>query len=102
MPDPLYVLMPPKKCADALPLGLWKALTATLATRFDKPASHIRKFFPKETRVVQYGRARRLEGGDTIQAHKIVIPQTDSRDMTFVRVCALIHIVYLISHLPFY
>jgi hypothetical protein len=84
--DPLFILTPPKQSVVILPLFLWKTLTATLATRFDKPAAVIRKLIPKTTYFVQYGRAQQLEGGDTIHAHEVIPLKSDSRDMSFVRV----------------
>jgi hypothetical protein len=69
-----------------LPLSLWKTLTATLATRFDKPAAVIRKLIPQNTRFVQYGRAQQLGGGDTMHARELIPLKSDSRDMSFVRV----------------
>ena len=90
-PDPSYILTPPKQIAVILPLSLWKTLTATLATRFDKPAAIIRKLIPQKTHFVQYGRAQRLEGGDTMHARELIPLKSDSRDMSFVRVWILLN-----------
>jgi hypothetical protein len=89
--DPLYVLTPPKQLGTILSSFLWKTLTATLATRFDKSASIIRKLIPKNTRFIQYGRACQLEGGDTMHARELIPLKSDSRDMSFVRVCILLN-----------
>ena len=86
IPDPSFVLKPPRISATTLHASLWKTLTATLATRFNKPASLIRKLVPKDTRVIQYGRACRLDGGDSMQARELIPLSPDSRDMSFVRV----------------
>lgn len=89
VPDPTYILTPPKQSAVVLPLSLWKTLTATLATRFDKPAAIIRKLIPQKTCFVQYGRAQQLGGGDTMHARELIPLKSDSRDMSFVRVWIL-------------
>ena len=89
--DPLYVLTPPKQLGTILSSFLWKTLTATLATRFDKSASIIRKLIPKNTRFIQYGRACQLEGGDTMHARELIPLKSDSRDMSFVWVCILLN-----------
>jgi hypothetical protein len=84
--DPLYVLNSPKPLAKTLSRPLWTTLTATLATRFEISVSVIRKIIPPQFPFVQYGRARQLDGGDIIQARELIPLQTDSRDMSFVRV----------------
>ena len=86
VPDPSFILTPPKQSAATLPLSLWKTLTATLATRFDKSAAVIRKLIPRNTRFVQYGRAQQLGGGDTMHACELNPLKSDGRDMSFVRV----------------
>ena len=59
-------------------------LTVSLATRFDVTAKVIRQLIPKDSQFLQYGWVYRLEGGDIIAR----APQSDSRDMSFVWVCA--------------
>ena len=85
-PDPLYVLTPPVQYAGRLTDSLWKLLTATLCTRFEKPVKTIRQLIPKTTPFHHYGRACQLEGGDTIHGRELIQLQSDSRDMSFVRV----------------
>ena len=84
--DPLYVLNSPKPLAKTLSRPLWTTLTATLATRLETSVSVIRKIIPLQFPFVQYGRARQLDGGDIIHARELIPLQTDSRDMSFVRV----------------
>jgi hypothetical protein len=96
VPDPSYILTPPKQ-STILPLSLWKTLTATLATRLDKPAAIIHKLIPQKTHFVQYGRAQQLEGGDTMHARELIPLKSDSRDMSFVRVWILSN--YLNHHI---
>jgi hypothetical protein len=52
----------------------------------DKSVAFVCKLIPKDTQVVEYGRAQRLEGGDSMQARDLVSLGSDSRDMSFVRV----------------
>jgi hypothetical protein len=61
-------------------------LTASLATRFDVTAQIIRQLIPKDSQFIQYGQVYQLEGGDVMHAHELNPPQSDSRDMSFVRV----------------
>jgi len=75
-----------KPLVKTLSKPLWTTLTATLATRFEKSVSVIRKLIPSQSPFDQYGRARQLDGGDTIHARELIPLQTDSRDMSFVRV----------------
>jgi hypothetical protein len=86
VPDPSFILTPLKQSTVILPLFLWKTLTATLATRFDKSAAVIRKLIPQNTHFIQYGRVQQLGGGDTMHARELIPLKSDSRDMSFVRV----------------
>lgn len=78
--------MLPRRYITTLDPSLWKTLTAALATRYDKSASMIHTLIPKNTSVIAHGRVRKLEGGDTIQARKLVPLMSNNRDMSFVRV----------------
>ena len=84
--DPLYVLTPPMQLAKTLSKPFWTTLTATLATRLETSVSIIQKLIPPTFPFVQYGRACQVDGGDIIHARELVSLQTDSRDMSFVRV----------------
>jgi hypothetical protein len=66
--------------------SLWKLLTATLSTRFEKPVKRIRQLILKTTLFDHYGQACRLEGGDTMHGCELIQLQSDSRDMSFVQV----------------
>ena len=55
-----------------------KILVSGLATRFSVRSSVARKFLPKD--VEQWGKLRRLEGGDIMHAHDIVHKRMDGRD----------------------
>ena len=62
-----------------------KVLTNGLATRFCVQPKVAKKFLPEA--VEQWGKLRRLEGGDIMHAHDIVAKRMDGRDASFVRVC---------------
>jgi hypothetical protein len=85
--DPLYVLTPPMRSAGSIDRSLWMKLTASLATRFDVTARSIRQLIPKDSQFIQYGRVYQFEGGDVMHARELNPPQSDNRDMSFVRVC---------------
>ena len=79
------------RSAESIKRSLWMKLTASLATHFDVTAQTIRQLIPKNSRFIQYGRAYQIEGGDVMKACELNPPQSDSRDMTFVRVCAYVY-----------
>ena len=99
--DPLYVLNSPKPPAKTLSKALWTTLTATLATRLETSVSVIRKHIPSQSPFVQYGRARQLDGGDIIHARELIPLQTDSRDMSFVRVSMIYIYILMINDFEF-
>lgn len=70
-----------------------KVLTNGLATRFCVSPTVAMKFLPEA--VEQWGKLRRLEGGDIMHAHDIVPKRMDGRDASFIRVRELI--VYPLS-----
>jgi hypothetical protein len=65
---------------------LWKKFTAALTTRFNIPIKDIQAIIPDGLQVIEYGRMRRTDGGDRMQAYELVRRSGDSRDMTYVRV----------------
>jgi len=65
-----------------------KVLTNGLATRFCVSPRVTRKFLPEL--VEQWGKLRRLEGGDIMHTHDIVSKHMDSRDASFIRVRELV------------
>lgn len=54
-------------------------------TRFQQPLNIVRRYFKMEC-VVQWGRVRRLEGGDDMYSLALWTYAEDRRDATFVRV----------------
>jgi hypothetical protein len=69
-----------------------KVLVNGLATRFCVQPKVARKFLPEA--VEQWGKLRRLEGGDIMHADDIVPKRMDGRDASFVRVCELLSNVF--------
>jgi hypothetical protein len=65
-----------------------KVLVNSLATRFSVQPKVARKFLPEA--VEQWGKLRRLEGGDIMHAHDIVPKRMESRDASFIRVSGLL------------
>jgi len=65
-----------------------KVLTNGLATWFGVFPRVARKYLPED--VEQWGKLRRLGGGDIMHAYKIVSKHMDGRDATFIRVRDLI------------
>lgn len=74
------------RSAESIPSSLWLKLTASLATHFDVAAQTIRRLIPKNSQFIQYGRVYQLDGGDVMHARELNPCQSDSRDMSFVRV----------------
>jgi len=72
------------------PLGdtMRKVLTNGLVTRFGVRRRVARKFLLDN--IEQWGKLRRLEGGDIMHMHEIVSKRMDGRDASFIRVCELI------------
>lgn len=83
--DPTCVLLPP--CRDtAITASLLQNIKVCLATRFDFP--NLSRATPLLARasIHQYGKVRRLDGGDTMHASTLVSTSNDRRDATYVRV----------------
>ena len=72
------------KVVGPLGEGLCTILTNGLATWFDVSTNVARKFLPDD--IEQWGKLRRLEGGDIMHAHEIVSKRMDGRDASFIRV----------------
>jgi hypothetical protein len=81
--DPQYELVAPKR-VGRLNDAIRKVLANGLATRFCVQPKIAKKFLPEA--VEQWGKLRRLEGGDIMHAHDLVAKRMDGRDASFVRV----------------
>jgi hypothetical protein len=86
-PDPSSVLLPPRQIGT-IEMSLFNKILAALATRFDTTVHNIRQHV-SANRIEQWGKVRRLEGGDTMVAAALTKERSDNRDATFVRVCAV-------------
>ena len=75
--------MTPKRVAP-LKKSIRNIITNGLATRFRVLPRVVRKYLLVD--VEQWGRLRRLEGGDIMHAHGIVRERMDGRDASFIRV----------------
>lgn len=79
--------MAPKR-VGTLDGAIRKILANGLATRFCTSSDVTKKYLPKN--VEQWGKLRRLEGGDIMHACDIVPKRRDGRDASFIRVRNLI------------
>ena len=80
------------KRVGCLDNNIRKVLVNGLATRFCVESKVTRKFLPED--VEQWGKLRRLEGGDIMHVDNIVPKRMDGRDASFVRVCELLSNVF--------
>ena len=79
--DPQYELVAPK-VVGLLGDIMRKVLVNGLATQFCVLPNVTRKFLPDD--VEQWGKLRRLEGGDIMHARDIVSKRMDGRDASFI------------------
>ncbi|KIJ70560.1 hypothetical protein HYDPIDRAFT_184816 [Hydnomerulius pinastri MD-312] len=80
---PSCVLIPPRSSA-LLEASLVRKVINSLATRYDTTASQIRDICSPQS-IEEWGKVRRLQGGDTMHAAALVKRSEDSRDATYVR-----------------
>ena len=78
--------MAPKQVGPLNP-SIRKVLTNGLVTQFSVSSNVAKKFLLEV--IEQWGKLRRLEGGDIMHAHNIVSKCRDSRDASFIRMCEL-------------
>ena len=87
--DPTCILLPPRRPFSTISDTLGNKITISLSTRYNKPASTIREYFSVQN-VQQWGRVRRLDGGDDMYASALCRSAEDKRDATFIRVSVII------------
>ena len=92
------MLSGPRRC-EVLPLPIRNKIFACLATRFNLQVKDIKSIVKLDQQVTQYGRVRRLEGGDLMIGCHFVKMTEDSRDASFVRVEWFILYTQLLSTL---
>ena len=91
--DPGLVLLPPCD-RNAVPNTLTEKILAYLATRFALKTKNIRPHL-RTVSVHQFGKVRRLDGGEVMNASTLVAVGDDRRDATFIRVsCILFDLCY--------
>ena len=77
------MLAAPWRC-EVLPLPIWNKVWACLATRFNIQKKVVQSTVKLDQPVTQYGRVRRLEGGDLMIGCHFVKETEDSHDASFV------------------
>lgn len=65
--------------------SLTQKIVACLSTRFNLPMKEVQPHL-RTASLVQYGKLRRLDGGDTMNASTMGEFSDDRRDATFIRV----------------
>ena len=81
--DSTCVLLPPR-CLDPLPSNVIDRISAALATRFNVRKAIAKQHVPHQ--IEQWGKVRRMEGGDTMVSILLGKSHLDRRDATHVRV----------------
>jgi hypothetical protein len=85
--DPTCVLLPPHRISAPITDGLFAKIAICLSTRYNQPRlAKVKKHLLLEN-IEQWGKVRRLDGGDTMHASSAVKKLQDSRDASFIRVC---------------
>ncbi|EJD35525.1 hypothetical protein AURDEDRAFT_75228 [Auricularia subglabra TFB-10046 SS5] len=80
--DPFSALKAPSKLVE-LTTQERKAIARHLSVRFGDHARTLLRLVPAE--IMVWGRVERLDGGDTIRAHRVGKLRHDNRDASFVR-----------------
>ncbi|KAI0052234.1 hypothetical protein FA95DRAFT_1669516, partial [Auriscalpium vulgare] len=83
--DPQYILLFPK-AVGPVEQGTRKVLASALATRYSISVAAAKKYLPNE--LEQWGKVRRLEGGDMMHARGLV--SDGGRDASYVRYSVLV------------
>ncbi|KAH7904628.1 hypothetical protein BJ138DRAFT_1018871 [Hygrophoropsis aurantiaca] len=82
---PTCVLLPPRRSgAGTVDSSHLTSIFKALATRFDVQLATIRRYIKPDS-IEQWGKVRRVDGGDTMVAAGLAKTQGDSRDASFVR-----------------
>lgn len=82
--DPTCTLLPPHS-VDPLPHVVLDRISVALATRYDIPKRIAKNHVPDC--IEQWGKVRRIDGGDTMVAALLRCANQDRRDATHIRVC---------------
>ena len=76
------------KCTEQLPSNVLNCLSEALATRYNVTKAVAKQHIPKQ--IYQWGKVRRIDGGDTMVAALIGWHSSDRRDATHVRISNLL------------
>jgi hypothetical protein len=88
--DPEFMLTGPRRC-EILPQPIRDRVWVCLATRFNIQKTVVRSIVKLDKEITQYGKVRRLQGGDLMTGRHLIKKSEDSRDASFVRVeCCLL------------
>ncbi|KAJ7637883.1 hypothetical protein DFH06DRAFT_1002012 [Mycena polygramma] len=87
--DPTCILLPPHRISQPLPSTLATRIITSLATRFDTHVSVVKKYFDP-TKVDQWAKVERLDGGDRMLASSLLTSLEDRRDATYIRYALLV------------
>ena len=85
--DPTCTLLYPKS-TEQLPSNVLDRISAALATRYNVSKVVAKRQIPKQ--IDQWGKVRRIDGGDTMVAALIGRHSLDRRDATHIRVSDLL------------
>ena len=83
--DPEFLLSGPRRC-EILPQLIRDKIWACLATRFNVRKNVVQTVVKLDQEVTQFGKVRRLQGGDLMTGRHFVNKSEDTRDASFVRV----------------
>ncbi|KAJ4496886.1 hypothetical protein C8R41DRAFT_760931 [Lentinula lateritia] len=84
-PDyPTCILLPPRRPASTVTQFWTDKICVALATRYNTSIQTIRKYLSTDN-IERWGKVRRLNGGDSMNASSLVPIAEDRRDATFIR-----------------
>ena len=72
--------------SEILPQPIRDKIWTCLATRFNVHKSVVRTVVKLDQEIIQFGKVRRLQGGDLMTGRHFVNKSEDTRDASFVRV----------------
>ncbi|KAF8828176.1 hypothetical protein HHX47_DHR4000610 [Lentinula edodes] len=82
--DPTCILLPPRRPASTVTQFWTDKICVALATRYNTSIQTIRKYLSTDN-IERWGKVRRLNGGDSMNASSLVPIAEDRRDATFIR-----------------
>ena len=92
MSDPTCTLLPPSSTSP-LPSNVLDRIAAALATRYNVRKNIAKSHVPPD--IKQWGKLRRIDGGDTMTAAQLGQTHLDRRDATHIQVRLENFLLYL-------